>query len=681
MLIQKLHLENFLSFGDTLFEVGPTGVLLVSGLNGSGKSSLTSKAITWALYGETPGGVKGDDVSSMQAPKAKTRVKLWLQVHGRPWVIERTRNPGRLVVTDTEAGKEINFRNMRETQDFINQLVGRDINGFLAADYFGQDSQKRFLQCNPTAQQAVVEGILKLDERVEPLIEEGKTRSSLLTAQIRELDSKIQQLQGQQGQLQNSISASQERHEALQNELTRLQQTTIPAPKLPEAPVSPQMVEPLVQVSPLPDLPATDPATISSQIETFSSQLTELKQRKQEINDQLSAAREDKNSVQLEANRLASEISVRRGQVRQVTPEQCPECGQRVNAEVTDNLLTEQRQIEEAISVLIAQNDEVGQKLQAIEAQISAELSPALAEVRAQEVAIDAEIMQRQTMIRKFYEAKAAYDAVVEKNNAAEAVAKRKADETNARLVREYEAAKQAHETQVQQITLNYQKSVTELASSIAAKEATIREIVRAVAENTEALERAQIQALQLEAEKTETAKNLALADQWVGIFRHSFKRFILQRCLEFLNNRTAHHLALLGNSQIEVEFSNTKTLKSGEEKGSFQAVAKTTMGGQAYSHLSGGERQMASFAVGLALSELADAQSGTSSEFLILDEPFTELDPKNCASVIQHVNEELLKYKQSVILISNDPHLRQLVANRVEVTKDVAGVSTLNVG
>ena len=177
--------------------------------------------------------------------------------------------------------------------------------------------------------------------------------------------------------------------------------------------------------------------------------------------------------------------------------------------------------------------------------------------------------------------------------------------------------------------------------------------------------------------EKSKRRSNLRF---WQDTFGRSFKNFIVNEALPFLQERTAHHLALLNNPDLEVRFSTTKTLKSGDERNLFNVVACRRQGGQTYESLSGGEKQIASFAVGLALSELADAQSGSPSNLMILDEPFTELDDKNCQNVVHYVTQELVKRKETVLLISNDDRMKSLIPKCLLVERDANGVSTVQV-
>src|SRR5262245_33718820 len=94
MELLELRLQNFLSFrGQCTLTLEQRGVVLVSGDNGAGKSSLTSKAIAWTLFGETTGGLKGDAVCTVDCSE-ETFCELHFRVGGEVHVLRRSRNPG-----------------------------------------------------------------------------------------------------------------------------------------------------------------------------------------------------------------------------------------------------------------------------------------------------------------------------------------------------------------------------------------------------------------------------------------------------------------------------------------------------------------------------------------------------------------------------------------------------------
>lgn len=162
----------------------------------------------------------------------------------------------------------------------------------------------------------------------------------------------------------------------------------------------------------------------------------------------------------------------------------------------------------------------------------------------------------------------------------------------------------------------------------------------------------------------------------WFKAYSKDLKIHLLESVCPFLEARTKAHLEMLGNPQIHAKFSTCKVLKSGMVKEDFNVTVWSDTGGAQYDLLSGGEQVITNFAVGLALSDLAESQTKGRSNILILDEPFTNLDPRNCENVTSYLNS---MDKETIMVISNEESLQGLIPNRLHVIKK-NGISNLEV-
>ncbi len=165
-------------------------------------------------------------------------------------------------------------------------------------------------------------------------------------------------------------------------------------------------------------------------------------------------------------------------------------------------------------------------------------------------------------------------------------------------------------------------------------------------------------------------SKDLERVTFWIGAFSKGLKTLLFEQACPFLEQRTNFYLGLLNNAQLHVCFSVIKQLKSGQLKDEFNVTVESKTGGSIFSLLSGGEQQIVNFSVGLALSDFAETQVSGGSRFMILDEPFTNLDPKNCENVISFLTEHLTKKKDTILFISNEEGLQNLVPNRIHIEK-----------
>lgn len=163
----------------------------------------------------------------------------------------------------------------------------------------------------------------------------------------------------------------------------------------------------------------------------------------------------------------------------------------------------------------------------------------------------------------------------------------------------------------------------------------------------------------------------------WQGAFNKDIKNEFLNQVCPFLEGKANLHLEGMGNGQIKVKVSTTKTLKSSDSKSEFTVSCSSATGGSNYESLSGGEKQMVNFAMGLALADLAEHQVDGPSYFMVLDEPFMALDARNSEHLVEYLNSYLKTKKETILLVSNEETLKALIPNRVQVIKE-QGISRL---
>jgi DNA repair exonuclease SbcCD ATPase subunit len=156
----------------------------------------------------------------------------------------------------------------------------------------------------------------------------------------------------------------------------------------------------------------------------------------------------------------------------------------------------------------------------------------------------------------------------------------------------------------------------------------------------------------------------------WERAFSVEIRNYLLAQVCDFLNAKANEFISKLGNSQITIDFSTDKLQASGEVKNEFNVKVTSATGGGDYALLSGGEQALTSFAIGLALASLAESQTVGSCGFMVLDEPFTNLGPTNCERLVQFLRTELETKKETILLISNESPLRDLISNHIEVVK-----------
>lgn len=180
------------------------------------------------------------------------------------------------------------------------------------------------------------------------------------------------------------------------------------------------------------------------------------------------------------------------------------------------------------------------------------------------------------------------------------------------------------------------------------------------------------IQALSLhKARLDEVDKDQYALTFWRDAFGKELKNEFISQVCPFLERRANDHLDGLGNGQLKVSVSTRKLLKSDEARSEFTISAVSSTGGGSYDSLSGGERQLVNFAVGLALADLAELQTDGPSYFQVLDEPFMALDSRNAENLVNYLNSYLKGKKETILLVSNEEALKNLIPNRIHVVKE----------
>ena len=163
----------------------------------------------------------------------------------------------------------------------------------------------------------------------------------------------------------------------------------------------------------------------------------------------------------------------------------------------------------------------------------------------------------------------------------------------------------------------------------------------------------------------------------WDKAFGNDLKTLLFDQVCPYLEAKANKYLSDLNNGQIKVSFSVTKEMRSGDTKDQFSVTASSSTGSKAFELFSGAEKQLASFAVGMALSDLAGLQTKGATKFMILDEPFLYQSPQNCEAIVSFLTTQKAVGDSTILLISNEDNLAGLIPNRVHVVKR-NGVSSL---
>jgi DNA repair exonuclease SbcCD ATPase subunit len=177
MKLLHLTVDNFFNYKHAEIDLVDRGLVLISGANGVGKSSLFVNAIPWALtgftlqekvFGATSVYFSKDDVINDVAGK-NCMVRVRFEVGGQVYEVGRHRkhqvhgNHVWLTKNGTAAMEDISGETVKETDKKIADLIGMDFDTFTNSVIFGQGPVKRFMQCNDAEQRQILDSFMQLE--------------------------------------------------------------------------------------------------------------------------------------------------------------------------------------------------------------------------------------------------------------------------------------------------------------------------------------------------------------------------------------------------------------------------------------------------------------------------------------------------------------------------------------
>lgn len=616
MKLLNLKASNIFSLDSVELSLDRRGILLVTGhsideghSNGAGKSSLANKPIVWGLFGQTAGGLKGDDVINRHINGTASVEITFLGNDGKEYLVVRTRNPNSLSLFQN--GANISNRTEKETQLLIEKVLGRTIDTFLQTDFFGQGKPASFLAIPAKDQKEIIENILPLD-KLSTWAENARKLKAEIDQQIREAEMVRANLLGKKEELDRSATSlslrfdnwekeKQSRLANIQTELAGIQESVIATQnKITELKL-------MLVIYPTRDSLLKTKTLTTDQTDKDQIDLIHQKSVQTKITTEIEMLLKSK----LKLKRLNSS---------------CPTCGSVLDVEKAN------RSVEIEHAKLDGEIEVKQQELDDLEATILFNTSK-----------YNERLLILKSITDTLY----------------------KIEKTESDL-----KALEGSDYLVASKSLHIEKETLERSTNPYLND--LNEVKNKVEYN-------QIQIQNCSKDIDILIERSGNVSSWANIFSKNFYAYVLNRACPFLEDRTAKHLEGLRNGQIKVKFNTLKALKSGDIREEFNITVSSDTGGEGFDSLSGGEQQMVSFAVGLALSDLVETQVEGKSHQLILDEPFVELDSKNQEAVITYLQTELSKTKETILMISNDEYLKSLVPNIVTVIKE-NGISRIQI-
>lgn len=191
MIFKKVSIENFKSIGNTVtLDLSKNGACLISGYNGSGKTSLI-ESIIWCIYGITK--LKADDVVNKFVGEG-TKVELEFSEGGKDYILTRYRKHKihKNNVYIFENGENISLKNQVDTQELIQKIVGVDSKAFMSSIILSSETYKHFLRETNSVRLQIFESVFSLRELNDfkkLALQKIKTLENIINDKVNELNS------------------------------------------------------------------------------------------------------------------------------------------------------------------------------------------------------------------------------------------------------------------------------------------------------------------------------------------------------------------------------------------------------------------------------------------------------------------------------------------------------------
>lgn len=621
MQLLSLEAQNIFSLGNVRLDLANRGLVLVTGYsedeldsNGSGKSSIANKAIVWGLYGRTANGLRGDSVANRHTAGEAFVEISFIGTDSNTYRIRRSRRPRNLRLWRVQGSNSVELGGTSLSQ------TQETINKFLGRDYetFAQtclfgQGKQETFAALSATNQKQLLDSILPLHRLSQWWDESKLRIDMETNRLATDQEKLKTGQRKLMELHALRETAMKDHQAFEEN----RQNSIRELEANLSSIQPEL-----------DRIAKIKRDGAAAIAEYQKKVPEYEALVKE-REVLDAARSTKTKQLIQAQSTETLLRSRAKEIEErwrSVNKDCYAC-KRPFLDVLEYEETKKQLAEELRGIV---------SLVQTEEQRIGEIKAAITALMGQELLLNAQIGDIEKNFKAITELKAYLQTLDQKDMSASIDAHKE----QIRLLREQE---NPHKNIVEQLT------------------GLIDETERGAQELSENVIMAKA--------------GLEAAKWWEKVFGVNMKIDLLKDAGQYLSDRASYHLMRLDNGQLRVVFNTVKKMSTGDWKDEFTLSIVSSTGGESFDSLSGGEQQLVGFAVGLALADLAELKVINRSNVMILDEPLENLGHKNSEALISYLTS--LAKNRTILFISNDESLKDLIANRIEVRKS-AGITRL---
>ena len=624
LIFQSIKIENFLSIGKADYEFDNSGFVLVSGKNENTVDNAVSNgsgkssifdAIIWALTGDTIRGTK--DVVNMFSVGG-TLVELNFTVDNISYKIIRSKDHFKYKTNLKlyENGIDLSGKGIRDTSKILENTLP-DLTSSLIGSVIilGQGLPQRFTSNTPAGRKELLEKLSKSDFMIEDLKTRVSKRKSVLFAIL------------------NNKKISKEVNENLikeyENNLLKLNKDAISVG-------SPNVIDNLnSEIEALSNTIKglainqekytedfnrinSDFLIISEGYSNITDNYTLNKSvEDKEFNNYIVDYTNKKSKLQSEANRLSNKIY----EINNMS-DTCPTCGQKLmnfvrpdTTEFIDELQSIQEDIEKLTKDISLKEDEHNSKINQLKNEYDISIADTKEKMNNLKDALDNTSLNIKHIVNDI--------------------------NINNNLI----ASKRAELSRITEIKAHIESDIKDCKAKI---------------------EKIKNDLLYIVGEVEDITSRLDVISNMETLLKRDFRGILLTDIIDYVRIRCKEYCSIIFDTDlINFELSGNDI--------------DISYNGKLYENLSGGEKQKIDLIVQFAIRDMLSKQLNFSSNILVLDEIFDNLDSVGCEKVLELISKELSDV-ENLFIITHHASIAVPYDKEIIVVKGENNISTINV-
>lgn len=613
---KKLHIHNFLSFGNAEIDLDDSGYIFIRGINesddnaksnGSGKSSIWC-AFSWVLTGSTIRGTK-DVVNNKAADGAW--VKIEFNIDDKFYSILRSKNSDeygtnlKIYIDD----KDVSGKGIRDTEKKLQQYLP-DLTSDLIGSVIilGQGLPQRFTNNTPSGRKEVLEKLSKSDFMIDDLKKRVAESKSKKEAQLLKYAQEVAELTGQfTSNYQHIISLTNELEDLKHvDELKEL------VTKLKEAK---SKVEAEIEES-------------KNQLKSLNTQLDTLRERYRKLSNEESSKLlqlqqeyvESTQSILIERTKTDSLLSAKEDELHKAKniKDICPTCGQHIDGVVKPDTSSIEAKILDLRQSLVESNKRLSE--------------------------IETLLKSKKTEVVNDY--KQSIEDII-----------KKAEKVKKCILKEECDEKESTE-KLSDICDKLSTAQSKLMSCESLKETLIKKLKEAKALSEKLTE----QTTSKHCSAGILQQSVDVLSKFETILKRDFRGILLSNVIAYLDNKIKEYAeCVFGSRCVAIQLDGN--------------AVNVLFNGRSYENLSGGERQKLDVMVQFAIRDMLCTHLNFSSNILVIDEVFDGLDSLGCQQIVDLIALKLQDI-DSIFIISHHTDINIPYDKEITVIKNKEGVS-----